>query len=90
MAYFKLDYFDWQSKYKPIRAENDDTCDRLFETYGDELKTVLSTPLDRVWTLLDNDAGDSVIVNGYHIVNRQGYFITEEPFNIDDEIEIDD
>jgi hypothetical protein len=32
-----------------------------------------------VWTLVEDDDGDAVIVEGYHLVNRLGYFITAKP-----------
>jgi hypothetical protein len=50
----------------------------VFETYGEDLKTVMSvhskTP-QRVWTLIDGPS-DMVWVNGYRFVNRQLYAIT--------------
>lgn len=62
----------------------------MFETYGDDLAHILSfaNPIlkhkgdamrRRVWTLVEDDEGELVIVNGYHLVNRVGYFLTAKP-----------
>lgn len=63
---------------------------RMFETYGPELKFVMdqvskdasSGKGTHVWTVLDCD-GHQIIASGYHLVNRMGYFITEEAFDGD-------
>jgi hypothetical protein len=33
-----------------------------------------------VWTYVDGDDG-TYVTNGYHLVNRIGYFITEVPYD---------
>lgn len=55
--------FDWGKGYGT-----------LFETYGEELEFVRQQAPERIWTLVSTDE-DDVIVNGFHIVNRLGYFI---------------
>lgn len=50
----------------------------LFETYGEELDYVRARPSSRIWTIIDGDE-ETVIVSGYHLVNRIGYILTEEP-----------
>ena len=61
---------------------------KMFETYGPEHEVVIiaatKTP-NRVWTIIDNNNGWFGIVAGYHWVNRQGYFITNEDCESDDE-----
>lgn len=52
----------------------------LFETFGAELNFVRNQPENRVWTLVDDDEGNPTIVSGFHLVNRIGYFVTEEPW----------
>ena len=49
----------------------------MFETYGDELEYVRSQPFENVWTYIEADGG-SFLVSGYRLINRLGYFITEE------------
>lgn len=55
----------------------------MFETFGEELDFVRSTDPFRICTLVEGDDGDLYIVSGYHLVNRLGYFILEEPFGYD-------
>lgn len=58
----------------------------MFETYGQDLDHVLAfanaksgAMRRRVWTLVEDDEGDPVLVNGYRLVNRLGYFVTTKP-----------
>ena len=71
---------DWEAKYKPIKnhitGENDDK----FETYGEELEFVRAQDPRAIWTLVDGDDGNLYIVDGYHLVNRVNYFVTNLPF----------
>jgi len=81
-----MEYFEWFETYKPKKNHlnrNHDT--EMFETYDIELGYVLATAdlePNRVWTLIEGDVG-LWIVNGYHLVNRLGYYITEKPFEGD-------
>lgn len=77
------DYDKWFDEYKPVENHIDnnasfDGC--MFETYGEELRHILATDSYKVWTLLEDDYGNQCVTNGYHIVNRLGYFITEKPW----------
>lgn len=74
---------NWMEEYKPIKNTFPD-CNgsfdgTMFETYGEELEYVSKQNPNCIWTYLTGD-GDC-IVNGFHIVNRCGYFITEKEFN---------
>lgn len=65
-----------------------------YETYDAELDHVLAVNAAApgcVWTIVDND-GELQITSGYHLVNRQGYILTEVPFDGDvlDVLEDDD
>jgi hypothetical protein len=51
----------------------------LFETYGEELAFVRSQDPRTIWTLLDGDDGDQLVVSGYRLVNRIGYLISTTP-----------
>ena len=59
----------------------------MLETYGDDLKLVLKinkkTPM-RVWTMVDGDDG-MYLLQGYHLVNRIYYVITNEEAKSEDE-----
>ncbi|CAB4124041.1 hypothetical protein UFOVP45_112 [uncultured Caudovirales phage] len=75
---------EWDEQYTPILNHINGNDSQMFETYGDELAFVQSQPANRVWTMLDGDEGGVFIVNGMHLVNRIGYYITEKPFNEND------
>ena len=83
----------WIKTYKPIANAFDGNASWqdeagvgiMFETFGEELGFVLRVAdkqPNHVWTLVDDDEGEPVIIHGYHIVNRIGYFITEEPWKV--------
>lgn len=52
----------------------------MFETFGPELDFVKTQPENTIWTLLDDDDGNPVIIQGFHFVNRIGYYITKIPW----------
>jgi hypothetical protein len=83
----KMSYEKWEAKFVPMRNKFDgfasyDGC--LYETYGDELTYVLlfannhfgETSDRQVWTLVEED-GKFFVVEGYRLVNRFGYLLTE-------------
>jgi hypothetical protein len=51
----------------------------MFEIYGAEVAFVRTQQADKTWTLVDCD-GKCFICEGFHFVNRLGYFITEVPY----------
>lgn len=97
MKAVSMTFEEWLSKYKPIDNHLDKNASFqdergngiMFETYGTELEYVLSvanTEPQRVWTYMDGDTG-TFVGDGYHLVNRIGYFITEVPCELDTFIE---
>lgn len=68
----------WENWYKPMTNKfiSDDET-KLFETYGEEFDFVFNSPEKKVWTWVDGSDG-TYIVSGLHMVNRIGYFVTEE------------
>lgn len=86
----------WEAKYKPIKNHinpsagwgTDDEDGILFETYGDEFEFVREYNEKNVWTWVDGDNG-TYIVTGLCMVNRIGYFITEEPHTYTEEFQVD-
>ena len=82
---------EWEEQFKPIKNHLDDNASWqdengngiMFETYGNELDFVRGKcePNPRcIWTLMDSEEDDDcVVVEGFHFVNRIGYFITENP-----------
>ena len=83
----------WEATYQPvinIPDESESWGGIMFETYGDDYATVLTVAEKeprRVWTWVDGDDG-TYIVNGFRLVNRIGYFITEKEWNVGDRIEV--
>ena len=59
----------------------DDMCSFggcMYETFGDELAYVKQVPNNRIWTIVDGDGDDLIIIAGYHFVNRLGYLVTDK------------
>ena len=86
-----MTFEEWLDKYKPVNnhlVKNASFQDEngngiMFETYDIELGYVLgvaSSEPNKVWTYVDGDDG-TYVTNGYHLVNRIGYFITEVPYD---------
>ena len=79
----KLKDFDaFVEAYKP--RQNDSEGWYLFETYGKDYEKVMKTHKRKIWTLVDTDK-DPLVVAGWHFVNRLGYFITQEPWDSEDQ-----
>lgn len=83
-----LTFDEWEEKFRPrvnIFSPNTGFCDEngygiLFDTYGIENLFVQNHIHEKtVWTWIDADKG-TYVVNGYHWVNRIGYFVTEVPY----------
>lgn len=90
----RITYDEFVEKYKPVKnhlVEDAPYDGYYFETYGvenDYITNFAKTSPKKVWTILTGlECGDT-IVQGWHYVNRYGYFITEESFQEGEEIEI--
>ncbi len=86
---------EWEEKYKPIQntvTNREEFNGWMFETYEEDdayiREYAQKNPLN-VWTVLTgtSERGD-VIVQGLHYVDRYCYFITENPFDENDEVEV--
>jgi hypothetical protein len=86
-----MNFEEWLEKYQPVDNHLDNNASFqdengngiMFETFGDELQYVLSianNEPNQVWTYVDGDDG-TYVTNGYHLVNRIGYFITSVPYD---------
>ena len=75
----------WEDKFKPIHNHfSNDPDQDMFETYGEEVEFVTKADNKHVWTWIQGDMSD-LIVAGYHYVNRLGYYITEVPWENEDD-----
>ena len=82
---------EWFDTYKPIKNHIDKAASvdgHMFETYGDEVEFVRSQHPANIWTYGDGDDGGTYIWNGFSLVNRIGYFVTEVPFDFKNVIQI--
>ena len=94
--FLEMSFNKWLETYKPITNHIDPNASFqdesgsgiMFETYGDEVEFVRSQSPANIWTYGDGDDGGGYIWNGWHIVNRLGYFITEVPCPPDTTIQI--
>jgi hypothetical protein len=83
----EMKWSEWFDKYKPINNHLDKYAhdeSYMFETYGPELEFVQATQPEKVWTLIEGDCS-TLILAGYHYVNRLGYYVCEEPWETGDE-----
>lgn len=84
-----LTWSEFEEQFKPIKNSfRKHSEDFMYETYGEELDFVRSAPENTIWTYSQIDYG-FVISEGYHFVNRLGYYVTEIPFEPDTEYEVD-
>lgn len=91
MTESRMTYDQWFDTFKPIKNHIDKTSSFngcMFETYGPERDAVKSHAINKIWTFIECD-GVMLISPGYHLVNRQGYFVTEVPWtDVNLEIEL--
>ena len=81
-----MNFDEWFDFFQPIKNQYDNGASydgALFETYGNELEFVkhaAKTKPETVWTIVESSESDSLyLLNGFRIVNRLGYFITNKP-----------
>lgn len=90
-TFIEMDFDEWCATYKPIPnniVEDSSFDGTMFETYGDEVAFVKKTNPAYIWMYGDGDDGGTYLWNGWHIVNRIGYFITEVPCPADTTIQV--
>lgn len=88
MKHVELDYDDWEKQFGPLVSNpfcNEYHC-TTFETYGQELafvQDVYDSGVFGVWTLMDDDNGNTCISEGMATVNRIAYLITRHTYPTD-------
>lgn len=91
MATRRIGFDKWVAKFKPIPNHLNpdrggyivDDQSFMFETFGEDLEFVRKQDPGKVWTMVDCD-GKWYLSEGFHHVNRVGYFVTEVPFDGED------
>lgn len=80
----RLTFEEWFTRFQPVKnhlAANASHDGYMFETYGAELDFIHSVRADSpgsVWTI--TSSGDyTTLGDGYHYVDRMGYFFTSVP-----------
>ncbi len=63
----------------------------MFETFGEELEYVRMKAQkgNNVWTIVEGDDDTMYYSNGMRVVNRIGYLITREEWEVETDVEID-
>jgi len=86
MSYTEYQGWDeWEAKFKPIKNHfRNDPDEIMFETYGEEWEFVQKQDPRNVWTNIQGDMSD-LIVAGVAYVNRLHYYITEIPWENEDD-----
>ena len=70
----------WAEQYKPKTNHLSKYPDeKMYETYGNEVEYIQTVDPKYVWTLVTGDMCD-LIVAGYAYVNRLAYYVTEVPW----------
>jgi hypothetical protein len=94
-TFIEMTFDEWEATYKPIvnhidknASFDDGEGGIMFETYGEEVEFVKAQDPACIWTYGDGDNGGSYVWNGWHFVNRLGYFITSIPCPPDTTIQI--
>ncbi len=83
--YKYLTYDEFVTHYKPIDNHLVGYDQKHFETYGEEQDFVFAQDPKYVWTEVDGDGG-CFIVAGRAFVNRYQYYVTEVPWDSEDQI----
>ena len=71
-----LDLSDWEQVFNAVPNHIDEN-EQFFETFGDELEFVKQQDPNKIWTLVEQD-DKQYLSQGYHLVNRLKYAVTEE------------
>jgi hypothetical protein len=76
-----MTFEEWCDEFKPIvnPFSSDPTC-TMFETYGEECKFVRQSSPSHIWTEVDAEGRFTTVIEGFHYVNRLGYYVTEKPW----------
>jgi len=73
-----ITYEEWFEQFKPVFQSEDAQFDGYcIDDYNSPL--IENCDADKIWTLI-TEGENMYIIEGFHFVDRMGYFITELPF----------
>jgi len=84
---------EWVVDFNPLMNEEDQEI--FYETHGESYKKFQNKieeiskkngtePYQHVWTRVDGESGRLILLNGYHLVNRIDFCVTEKPWGTGD------
>lgn len=90
-----MSYEEWEKLYKPIinpfltpeEQQSNDNTEFQFHYSTIEENEYLKENIGsgKVWTVIEGERDSIYLLSGFHRVNRMYHFITEIPFNIQEE-----
>jgi hypothetical protein len=76
----KMKFGTWRQMYTPdLIMDGESSKVRLYGINKNDLELIEKADPRKVWTLL-SVGRRNLVVNGWHYVNREGYFLTDKPF----------
>jgi hypothetical protein len=84
-----MDLVGWFDTFRPRENPSNhgyeiDDVNFMFETYGDDLSEIVRVKNNSdgqlIWTLVEFESGE-FLIEGFHHVNRIGYFIASVPWS---------
>ncbi len=91
MSFIKLTEDEFEVQFKPVENIEHGQGIYQFDAYDEKdygfLQFMAINHPTHVWTRIDGDDGRLYNINGWHIVNRIDYIITEVPWQVDNEYE---
>lgn len=85
-----IEYESWFDEYEPIMEDNGETIKDFHPNIvnkEERLQSQEAVEKNKIWTLIDSENG-LVITNGLHWINRLDVYITKQPYNKDEIIEV--
>ncbi len=92
MSFIQLTEDEFDSQFLPVENLEQDQGTCQFDAYDENdsgfLQFIVFNYPAHVWTRIDGDNGRLYIINGWHIVNRIDYIVTEIPWLEDHDYEV--
>ena len=92
MSFIKLTEDEFEAKFKPVENLEQDQGTYQFDAYDEKdsgfLQFMATNYPAHVWTRIDGDDGRLYTINGWHIVDRIDYLVTEVPWQKHHDYEI--